>query len=105
MKDDPQVTNLNSDYTSNNPWNVSNVSEFLKMLYCCPECEFNSIEQELFSHHATEKHELSKILFGDKINSEVADIKVEPTIEMYDNNDEIANAEDEDIKPDHMGAI
>ena len=24
---------------------------------------------------------------------------------MYDNNDEIANAEDEDIKPDHMGAI
>ena len=47
MKDDP-VTNSNSDYTSNNPWNVSNVSEFLKMLYCCPECEFNSIEQELF---------------------------------------------------------
>ena len=52
----------------------------------------------------TEKHELSKILFGDKINSEVADIKVEPTIEMYDNNDDIAN-EDEDIKPEHMGAI
>ena len=24
---------------------------------------------------------------------------------MYDNNDEIANAEDEDIKPEHIGVI
>ena len=48
------------------------------------------IELDGFCQHATEKHELSKVLFGDKINSEnseVADIKIEPAIEMYDNND------------------
>ena len=47
------------------------------------------IELDGFCQHATEKHELSKVLFGDKINSEnsdVADIKIEPAIEMYDNN-------------------
>ena len=55
------------------------------------------IELDGFCQHATEKHELSKILFGDKINSEnseVADIKIEPAIEMYDNNDDIANEDD-----------
>ena len=31
-----------------NPWNVSNVSEFLKWVYCCPECEFSSIGKHNF---------------------------------------------------------
>ena len=77
---------------SNNPWNVSSVSDFLN--YNCPECEFKSIELDGFCQHATEKHELSKILFGDKINSDITDIKIEPAIEMYDNNDDIANEDD-----------
>ena len=113
-----------------NPWNVSSVSKFLKVWYCCPECEFSCIDQELFCQHAIEKHEASKILFGgaltyvsgDKIKppEQVADIKTIPTskntyipapaidIEMYDNKDDLANEashEDDVKKPEHIGAI
>jgi len=37
-----------------NPWNVSSAAEFLK--YCCPECDFKTVEIEGFSKHATMKH-------------------------------------------------
>ena len=106
-----------------NPWNVSSVSKFLKVWYCCPECEFSCIDQELFCQHATEKHESSKVLFGgaltyvsgDKIKMEVADTSKiapnpkntyipAPTIEMYDDNkDDLAN-QDDIKKPEHIGA-
>ena len=93
------------------------------MWYCCPECEFSCIDQELFCQHATEKHEASKILFGgaltyvsgDKIKSEVGDTKIAPTskntyipaptIEMYDNRDDLLANEDDIKKPEHIGAI
>ena len=45
-----------------NPWEVSNVSEFLK--YCCPECEFSDGNLENFQKHALDSHEQSKSLFG-----------------------------------------
>merc|ERR1712008_355345 len=44
-----------------NPWSVSSAAEFLK--YCCPECDFKTVELEGFSKHATMKHILSNLLF------------------------------------------
>ena len=106
-----------------NPWNVSSVSKFLKVWYCCPECEFSCIDQEMFCQHAIEKHESSKVLFGgaltyvsgDKIKSEVLDTKIvptpkntyipAPTIEMFGNNDDLLANEDDITKPEHIGAI
>ena len=109
-----------------NPWNVSSVSKFLKVWYCCPECEFSCIDQEMFCQHAIEKHESSKVLFGgaltyvsgDKIKSEVLDIKImpalkntyipAPAIEMFDSKDDLVNEashEDNVKKPEHIGAI
>ena len=114
-----------------NPWNVSSVSKFLKVWYCCPECEFSCIDQELFCQHAIEKHEKSKILFGGALTyisgdqkikplEQVADIKTVPTlkntyipapsIEMYDIKDDLlanneASQEDDVKKPEHIGAI
>ena len=46
---------------TNNIWNVSNVSEFLK--YCCPECEFKCDGLNEFHMHANEKHEFSIVCF------------------------------------------
>jgi len=44
-----------------NPWQVESILAF----YClkCPECEFNSKEENNFIHHAEEYHPLSYALF------------------------------------------
>ena len=44
-----------------NPWQVESILAF----YClkCPECEFNSKEENNFIHHAKEYHPLSCDLF------------------------------------------
>ena len=44
-----------------NPWNVKDASVFLK--YCCPECDFQSLELNRFSSHALENHLKSSTLF------------------------------------------
>ena len=92
---------ISAENPSENPWNVSNASEFLK--YCCPECEYSNQNLHDFSDHALENHVLSNTLFNDRTNnhdkseipsdSKVDDIKVEPSIEMYEN-----NVEEDDIK-------
>ena len=51
-----------------NPWNVPNVSVFLK--YSCPECDYMCKTLSLFENHAIKKHELSRNFFA-KINSNV----------------------------------
>ena len=97
---------------SENPWSVPNVSEFLK--YCCPECEYSDQNLDDFSEHAIENHLLSVTLFDlpknhktTRIISEetvttngntVTDIKIEPVIDMYDNNED-------DIKSENKGAF
>ena len=97
---------------SENPWSVPNVSEFLK--YCCPECDYSDHNLDDFSEHAIENHLLSITLFDlpknrktSKIISEetvttngntVTDIKIEPVIDMYDNNED-------DIKSENKGAF
>ena len=41
-----------------NPWDVSNIQEFL--YYNCPECETRMKDSQLFIQHALDNHELSK---------------------------------------------
>ena len=68
----------------NNPWDVSNASEFLK--YCCPECDFKSGELDDFSQHAIENHVLSNTLFNPGNFSEFKDFdsKCDDTNAVFD---------------------
>ena len=47
---------------TDNPWQVDSVKvfSFLK----CPECTFDSKEEEIFEDHAVENHPLSYVLFA-----------------------------------------
>ena len=42
------------DYYGNNPWSVQDATAFLK--YCCPECDFQILNYNKFSDHATRNH-------------------------------------------------
>ena len=53
---------------SNNPWNVTDASVFLK--YCCPECDYNHQNLTEFSDHALENHILATVLFHSALNEE-----------------------------------
>ena len=59
----------------NNPWNVNDVSDFLK--YCCPECDFTDQNLPQFTDHALENHVLSNILFNNANQQEDSEIKSE----------------------------
>ena len=50
-----------------NPWQVESILAF----YClkCPECEFNSKEENNFIHHAKEYHPLSCVLFDQETSN------------------------------------
>merc|ERR1711990_1183842 len=45
-----------------NPWSVEDASAFLK--YCCPECDYQILNLQLFSDHALKNHDKSTALFG-----------------------------------------
>ena len=47
-----------------NPWHVESILAFYYLK--CPECEFNSKEENNFVHHAKENHPLSNVLFGEE---------------------------------------
>ena len=46
-----------------NPWQVDSLQDFLYMK--CPECTFDTQEEESFEHHALENHPLSIVFFGE----------------------------------------
>ena len=50
------------DSFSNNPWYVEDATAFLK--FCCPECDYQIPDLQLFSDHAVCNHEKSTVLFG-----------------------------------------
>ena len=73
-----------------NPWQVDSVQAFSFLK--CPECIFDTQEEDFFQVHATENHPLSFVLFG-KISKEdnfkeslmiEDDFKTEDTFENYD---------------------
>ena len=51
-----------------NPWQVDSIQEFSFLK--CPECTFDSKEEETFQDHAIENHPLSFILFGKALKEE-----------------------------------
>ena len=62
-----------------NPWAVESLQAFYFLK--CPECDFNTKEDNLFKNHATENHPLSFVLFDKKYVEEdfdTIDIKEEP---------------------------
>ena len=67
-----------------NPWAVESLQAFYFLK--CPECNFDTKEEDLFENHATENHPLSFIFFDKKSVNEdfgTIDIKEEP-LSHYD---------------------
>ena len=54
--------------TFSNPWCVDDVSTFLK--FCCPECNYQIPDIQMFSDHAAENHIKSRALFGEENTNE-----------------------------------
>ena len=73
-----------------NPWQVDSVQAFSFLK--CPECIFDTQEEDFFQVHATENHPLSFVLFGeiskvDNFKESLIiedDFKTEDTSENYD---------------------
>ena len=62
-----------------NPWAVESIQAFYFLK--CPECDFDTKEDNVFENHATENHPLSFVLFDKKYVEEdfdTIDIKEEP---------------------------
>ena len=51
-----------------NPWQVKSIQEFSFLK--CPECAFDSKEEDTFQDHAIENHPLAFILFGNPLKEE-----------------------------------
>ena len=70
---------------AHNPWKAESIQNFYFLI--CPECNFNTKEDNSFeNHHATVNHPLSFVLFDKKsINEDfdTIDIKEEPLF-LYD---------------------
>ena len=47
---------------THNPWDVESTKSFWYLK--CPECIFDTQEEDIFSKHATENHPLSFVFFG-----------------------------------------
>ena len=73
-----------------NPWNVSDLSVFLK--YCCPECDFKCKEAHLFCDHAIHKHENSSALLNNEQYETSRNILVDPdkSVNKTDNEMDVA---------------
>ena len=56
---------------ADNPWHVDSIQAFTFLR--CPECIFDTKEEEIFQEHAIENHPLSFVLFGKKLKEETLD--------------------------------
>ena len=75
-----------------NPWQVKSIQEFSFLK--CPECTFDSKEEEIFEDHAVENHPLSYVRFAtpknvasylDKIDKKVR-LKEDKSVQNSDDN-------------------
>ena len=93
----------NSLNFSDNPWQVESIDAFYYLK--CPECSFDTVDQDFFEFHATENHPLSFMFFGqicketefDDTNfikneslTEGITIKNEPFFENHEDGDDIS---------------
>ena len=73
---------------ANNPWQVDSIHSF--SIFKCPECIFDSKEEDNFQDHATENHPLSFMLFGKTSqlrNTTDSLLKEEPKDEIIERGD------------------
>ena len=75
ITDIDNINLIEKDDFENNPWSVEDASVFLK--YCCPECEYQILNYDMFSYHALENHIKSKALFEQIEEKEQSNIKPE----------------------------
>ena len=61
--------------TNHNPWQVDSIQDFWFLR--CPECSFDTKEEELFRVHAIENHSESLELFQKKVKEEAKDTSFE----------------------------
>ena len=54
-----------------NPWDVDSIEAFTFLK--CPECIFDTREENNFLEHAFENHPLSSVFFGKRLKEEVDD--------------------------------
>ena len=69
-----------------NPWHVDSIQAFCYLK--CPECGFDTKEDNLFEDHATENHPMSIVLFEKeyvKTETYDHDIKSEPPDNVFEN--------------------
>ena len=59
------MSNYDKVVKQENPWDVSNIQEFL--FYNCPECDIRLKDGEKFVQHALNNHELSKFFLNKPI--------------------------------------
>ena len=57
---------------ADNPWDVNSMEAFTFLK--CPECSFDTKEEDFFQIHAVDNHPLSFVLFGDTCKDEKFDI-------------------------------
>ena len=76
--------------TSYNPWTVNSVHEF--WFLNCPECHFNTKEEEFFQAHAIENHPASLILFQKTVKEEALDSSFEYKENYFENTCDYAEA-------------
>ena len=87
-----------------NPWNVSNLDEFL--YYCCPECDIKHDSRTLFINHAIDEHPKSRqylSIFGLIQNEEDSNFDhFEDNEEAFEDKFEITDLENGDTKDDNF---
>ena len=86
-----------------NPWDVDSVQVFWYLK--CPECIFDSQEEDIFRLHAIENHPMSFTLFDEKLkeeNENENEIKTENDDQNYYEDDYQGNGDNFDNQEDNF---
>ena len=95
---DPLKNLKTEDGLISNPWTGKDISAFLK--YCCPECEFNNLDSQVFTEHALENHINATALFSQKIGVNFEpDIKIELEDDHFVGISNVDEIRDLDLNP------
>ena len=79
-----------------NPWQVESIQDFSFLK--CPECSFDTKEEDVFQDHATENHPLSFVFF----NRTSKDECFEHLYTIEEDSLDIAEASDNETKPENF---
>ena len=77
-----------------NPWNVSNVDDFLH--YCCPECDVRHDSKTLFINHAIDEHPKSRLFLS------IFDLKPGNESNEFDQLDQFEDFDDTEMFEDDI---